>query len=127
MAKGIKISYIDRLFSKYIRARAGWKCERCGKYYGPGHSGLHCSHLFSRRHKATRFNPSNAFSHCFGCHAFLGGNPVYFTGWAEGYLGEDTVEALKQQAMTPTKLTDADKKQIAADIRGWLEELGEKP
>ena len=50
----------DAAFSDYIRARAGYWCERCGKQYEAKSNGLQCSHHFSRRHYNIRFDPDNA-------------------------------------------------------------------
>ena len=84
----IKITALDRLFSLYVRHRANWRCQYCGTDYAKlNKSGLHCSHLYGRRHKSTRWHPDNAFAHCFGCHQFLGGNPVIFSKWARMKLG----------------------------------------
>lgn len=38
----------DLIFSDYIRKRANYCCERCGKHYPPKTNGLQCSHNFSR-------------------------------------------------------------------------------
>lgn len=65
--------------------------------------GLHCSHLFSRRHKMTRWCAENAAAHCFACHSYLGGNPVEFNEWIVNHLGLARTAALrelKQQVCT---------------------------
>lgn len=74
----VKLRAADQWFSKCIRERAAWHCERCGSYFPPGsgRAGLHCSHFYGRGSWATRFNPDNCFSICYGCHAFLGANPA---------------------------------------------------
>lgn len=125
MAANIKISNLDRLFSQYIRARAGWRCERCGAM--PDRRGLHCSHIFSRRHKGIRWHPSNAVAHCYGCHSHLGGNPRLFDEWARNYLGEDTLEAMRQESATVSNLTEQDRRDIADDLYAKVKALGEVP
>ena len=91
----IKTNSADVYFSLCVRERALFTCQYCGKYYQEGNrQGLHCSHLFSRRHYSIRYDPSNAFAHCFGCHNHLGGNPVIFSQWALGVLGSDEIERL---------------------------------
>ena len=62
----------DILFSEYIRRRANWKCEACGKDYLNNHQGLHCSHYWSRRREATRFDPENCIALCFYHHQLWG-------------------------------------------------------
>lgn len=81
---GIKIDVRDTLFSKLVRERAGWKCERCGQQFRPPEkdgdnshlSGLHCAHicLGGRRQNSTRFWPWGSISACYGCHSFIDAN-----------------------------------------------------
>lgn len=127
MAKAIRKKTLDTLCSHYIRARADWKCERCGKQYERGSQGLHWSHFFSRRHHGTRWDERNAFAHCYSCHSLLGGNPLLFTEWATEQLGRDVIEDLRIAAMQPARFRDKDKREIAADLREKLRRIGEKP
>ena len=92
----MKIDAADKWFSKCVRERANWACERCRKWYAEGSPGLHCSHLFGRRHKATRWHPMNAFAHCYACHQYLGSNPVEFAIWAERYMSPLQVEVVRR-------------------------------
>lgn len=72
MNKRPKIWPSDEWFSKCVRERAGWVCERCaGQYQRGAAKGLHCSHWISRGKKPTRWHPRNAFAHCFACHVYL--------------------------------------------------------
>jgi len=64
----------DSAFSKCIRERANWTCERCGKHYPEGNrGGLDCSHHHSRGNWSIRFNPLNSEALCYGCHSYCGG------------------------------------------------------
>lgn len=70
----IKRTPADDAFSKCIRERANWTCERCGTYFPEGsRGGLDCSHHYGRRHWSTRFDPLNAEALCYGCHSHYGG------------------------------------------------------
>lgn len=82
MRGGIKRTAADIKFSKMIRERDHWTCQRCLKQYEPGAQGLHCAHNFSRRcgrctsknpqpHVCTRLDPSNALALDFGCHQYI--------------------------------------------------------
>jgi hypothetical protein len=123
----MKRDILDDLFSQLVRERAGWTCECCGKYYPEGNRmGLHCSHIFSRRYKGTRWEPSNAVAHCFGCHQRLGGNPIEFAEWATSHLGGHVVEMLREKAHRITKLRDADKAALKAHLRDQLKQMREK-
>lgn len=64
----IKITKADSLFSKRIRERDNWTCQRCGTRYDPPTSALHCSHFWGRSNKCTRFDPLNCDALCYGCH-----------------------------------------------------------
>lgn len=118
---------LDTLCALYIKARAGFKCERCGKQYKRGDQGLHWSHVVSRRHHATRWDERAAVSHCYHCHSLLGGNPLLFAEWAEEYLGKDVCDEIRMLANQPARLRDHDKREIAADLRQKLRDLGEEP
>lgn len=60
----------DAAFSDYIRARAGYRCQRCGTQYEAKSNGLQCSHNFSRRYYNIRFHPDNALALCHNCHNY---------------------------------------------------------
>lgn len=114
----------DALFSEYIRERADWKCATCSKQFTPEtRQGLHCSHIYSRRHKGTRWDDDNAIAQCFTCHQRYGGDPIVFAEWAQNHLGSDKFERLRIRAMTITKFTKSDKAMIHAEIKNKLQKL----
>src|SRR3990172_4457816 len=66
----------DIAFSNYIREKAGWRCEYCGKICkvnGGWVAQLDASHYFSRRHESTRFDPDNVHALCSSDHKRMGG------------------------------------------------------
>lgn len=85
---------LDAVFSEVVRESFDWTCAWCGKKYTPPTLALHCSHLFSRRHKSVRCSSINAVAHCFACHQKYGGNPIEGGSWARKFLGETTYEIL---------------------------------
>lgn len=93
----IKITPADQAFSKCVRTRAGFKCERCGAQHDEKSMGLHCSHFWSRGNWSVRFDPLNASSLCYGCHAFLGGNPEEHRRWFYERLGRVRYEILEER------------------------------
>ena len=109
----IKLRPADRYFSYCVRERADYRCEACGRKYeaGPGRRALHCSHFFSRRHKATRFDGLNAAAHCFTCHQALGEDPVRFARWIEEHIGAGALAIL-----------DEKHRQICKTSPGWWDE-----
>ena len=112
----IKSDKLDRVFSKLVRERAGWRCERCGTQYEPHAQGLHCSHIFSRRCLALRWHPSNAVAHCYACHMWYGGNPILGAEWARGILGSDAVAELSRVFHQYIPIKSADKLEILANL-----------
>lgn len=71
---GIKRTPADDAFSKCVRERANWTCEKCNKYFPEGkRQGLDCSHHYGRRNWSIRLEPINAESLCYGCHSHYGG------------------------------------------------------
>lgn len=115
---GIKRDKFDKIFSDMVRLRDNWTCQRCKKTYPEGQrKGLHCSHIFSRRHTITRWEPLNAVAHCYSCHQYLGGNPVIFEDWARQYLGDYTLDMLIEKHHRTIKLTKKDKIEIYAHMK----------
>lgn len=121
MAK-IKTTTPDSHFSKCIREAAGWKCECCGTEYPENAQGLHCSHFFGRRAYGVRFDPDNAFAHCFGCHSKLGGNPYDFHKWAEKQIGAGLIQILREKR-EDTNLAKYIKKNLKSVSDHYREEL----
>lgn len=69
----IKIRPTDTLFSKIVRTRDDWTCQRCGHKYEPNcGASLHCSHYYSRGKENTRFDLDNCIALCYGCHRLWG-------------------------------------------------------
>ena len=90
----MKTTPTDKWFSKCVRERAEWTCEKCKKVYTEGQitgkaQGLDCSHYFGRGSgNLMRHYGSNAFAHCRGCHQHLGSNPHEFAVWVKDQLGD---------------------------------------
>ena len=117
----MKRSAADKAFSEFIRERDNWTCVKCGKQ-AKG-QGLHCSHIYSRRHQSVRFFSKNAKALCFSCHQWYGGNPVESGKWVESYLGGEALEELERRKSRICKRTKKDKKEIAAHWRAQLQYL----
>jgi len=122
----IRIDKRDTVFSKLIRLRARWNCERCGRYFQHGH-GLQCSHFYGRRHRATRWDIDNAAAHCFGCHKRLGENPMEFAAWIRGYLGDVRYEALTERHRKIVKRTKAELEELYEHFKRELAALEANP
>jgi hypothetical protein len=104
----IKISKYDKQFSDFVRSRAKWSCEKCGKFYPEGkRMAIHCSHFWGRGRWATRFDPENCAALCYFCHTYLGANPEEHRTWFLNRLGTKRYQALKRRANTPKPKAEA--------------------
>lgn len=120
---GIRRDNLDKLFSHWVRARAGWACECCHKSDGQ----MDCAHIIGRRNRQTRWDDANAICLCRGCHSFFTDNPLDWSEWIVGYLGSDHVEAVRQRAQSTDKLTQDDKDAIADELYAKIQWIGETP
>lgn len=108
----------DKACSRWIREAHDWTCAACGKRYEERSQGLHWSHLFSRRHQSIRYSPDNAVAHCYGCHQRLGGDPVVFARWIEGWLGSGGLALLEERKQQSHQWTEI-------ELRALLEHIEE--
>jgi len=99
----LKIFPSDSIWSKYIRTRDNWTCQRCDKKYAPPTSALHCSHFWSRGSWSVRFDEDNCQALCYGCHSYLGGNPQEHREFILNKLGQKEFDALQKRRNTPLK------------------------
>lgn len=91
----IRISALDAKFSKFIRERDGWTCQRCFKKYEPPTNALHCSHFWGRANKSVRFDPENCVALCHGDHVYFTANPKEHCDWFLKRLGQKRFDALQ--------------------------------
>ena len=112
----IKIRQSDKLFSLYVRRKAKWKCECCGKQYQEGDQGLHASHFWGRRHENTRHDPLNVSAHCFSCHRRFTEDPEAHREWKLRQIGEKEFEILKIRANTYQKKDEFMARLIAKEL-----------
>ncbi len=124
----MKSDYLDRLFSLYIRARSGWRCELCGKEYITGAQELHCSHFQGRGKEATRFDPDNAMAACgvaiFGefksCHEQLEHDKERHYQVFSNRLGKERCDELILRANTGKP---KDRTEVSTFLRSELEKM----
>jgi hypothetical protein len=60
------VKKLDRLFSAVIHKRDENKCQMCGREVGK----MDCSHIYSRRCSALRWDMNNAVLKCVRCHKY---------------------------------------------------------
>lgn len=90
----VKLDKADMLFSRWIKLRDNYTCQRCFKQYPEGHRGLHNSHFVGRRKENTRFMEENAMAACYGCHQYLTSHPQEHYLFQVERLGQDVVDKI---------------------------------
>lgn len=113
----IKLRQSDKLFSQWIRTRDKWTCQKCGAYHEPPTRALHCSHFQGRGKEATRFEPLNATSLCYGCHQYFTSHPAEHYQWQVSRLGQDMVDKIVLLSNTYKKRDDK------LEVMYWKQEL----
>lgn len=96
----IKRRQSDIEFSKFIRARAGWICQRCGRRFEEGAANLHNSHYWLRGHENTRFDPENCDALCASCHAYAEtheGHDAWYKPFKIAQLGQQAYDLLEMR------------------------------
>lgn len=120
----MKRSKEDILFSKLVRERAGWTCERCLKYYPEGkRQGLHCSHIWGRARHSVRWEPLNALALCYGCHQHVTSHPEVHKILARDVLGEEKYEHLLKLANTTRKWARGEKEDLYQKMKCELKRM----
>ena len=94
----LKRDPLDTAFSDYIRLKANYTCEYCGKQ-GKG-AGMHCSHFIGRRYRATRWLDDNCSCLCMGCHNHMDDFHADHVDFMIKKLGSSRVEQLTIIART---------------------------
>lgn len=96
----MKRSPLDILFSKYIRTRDKWTCQRCFKEYKPPTKALDCSHYHGRAKKSVRFDEMNCCTQCRGCHSWLTAHPEEHRNFVIKRIGQKQFDLLMIRANT---------------------------
>jgi len=116
----LKRSPADDAFSKCVRAANNYNCEKCGSAYDKSSTGLHCSHVFSRRHRTIRWCKDNAQPLCYSCHGWFGGSPLESGVWFRKLKGDGFVNLLIEKKNNKFKVPKSEEKEIANHYRKQL-------
>ena len=95
----IKIRKTDTDYSKYIRTKANWKCEICGR----NDIGLEASHYFGRVNQSVRFDDRNVHCLCKTCHRKAHEPGYYYRDWLVKTYGQKWFDKLTIDAHTTGK------------------------
>lgn len=95
-----KSNATDLLWAKIVKARDGYKCQRCGrtKPYQ-----LHAAHIVGRRYKAVRWDLAAGVCICALCHFKQHAGEWHMETWAREQMGDRTVDRLLLLAKGPAK------------------------
>src|SRR3990167_6769553 len=83
----VKLRYTDTLFSKYLRKKRGYFCEKCRRFYPKGH-GLTLSNFWIRSKESVRFDDENCDILYIPCHQYFEEHKTEYTEWKKERMGE---------------------------------------
>ena len=97
-SKGYIEAKQDKVWSKFVKDNAGYKCEYCGK-----EENLNSHHIFSKSNKAVRHDIDNGICLCVKHHVFglkfsAHKAPAEFMEWVKEYRGLEWYERLRAKA-----------------------------
>lgn len=113
----IKRTTADIAFSNAVRESFDFVCCGCGAYGREGRQMMDCAHVFSRKHRSTRWTVANAVCLCRSCHQKMADRPLVFAELVRKWLGADAYDALMLKHNQPKKIPKAQEKEIAAHYR----------
>ena len=106
----VKIRRTDTLYTRYIRERDDYTCQRCRRSYPPDACrNLEVSHFWGRGRENTRFDDDNCVALCqLPCHQYWGHGEgcVDYQEFMEDRLGRAGYDTLMIRAHTYKKQDD---------------------
>ena len=112
----MKIDKLDKLFSDYIKLKAGGVCEYCGQ--SPNPMGYHCHHgVAGRRYLNTRWEEDNCAALCLACHNLMSDFASINQGFFIKRIGSKRYEELEIIARTYHKMTEERREEIKVKLQ----------
>ncbi len=105
------IAELDKLTSIIVRKRDR-RCVTCGSYQG-----LQCSHFYSRRYLAIRFNLVNCNAQCRDCNRLHNTDTAPYQRYMQARYGEEAVAALDRLRLGLQKVTDSELKMLLGQYK----------
>jgi hypothetical protein len=99
------IAELDKYTSIIVRRRDR-RCVTCS-----GRRNLQCSHFYSRRYLAIRFNLVNCNAMCGFCNRRHNSNPFAYMRYMQAKYGPEAVEELNDLRSSRRKVTDDELRQ----------------
>lgn len=105
------IAELDKYTSIIVRRRDR-RCVTCGTWRN-----LQCSHFYSRRYLATRFNLINCNAMCGRCNRRHNTDPLPYMGYMQKKYGPEAVAELNDLRMSICKVTDEELRQMHEEYK----------
>ncbi len=99
------IAQLDKYTSIIVRRRDR-RCVTCG-----GRRNLQCSHFYSRRYLAIRFDLVNCNAMCDFCNRRHNSSPFAYMNYMQAKYGPEAVEGLNASRASRRKITDKELRQ----------------
>lgn len=123
----MKLRKTDTLYTRYVRERDDYTCQRCRRPYPKDNCrNLVTSHFWGRGRENTRFDDENCMALCqLPCHQYWGHGEgrVEYQAFMEEKLGQAGYDNLMVRAHTYKKQDD---KMDEFVIRRKMEQLGQQ-
>jgi 5-methylcytosine-specific restriction endonuclease McrA len=108
------VAELDRLTSLIVRRRDR-RCVTCG-----GRRTLQCSHFYSRRHLATRFDLRNCNAMCLDCNRRHNSDPTPYLRFMNERYGPEVVAELDGMRAETRKVGDEELVETLARLKRIL-------
>ena len=108
------VAELDRLVSVIVRRRDR-RCVTCGEA-----NGLQCSHFYSRRHLATRFDLRNCNAMCADCNRRHNADPSPYLNFIKERYGSGVVAELEGLRLSLRKVADDDLRRLLEQYKLML-------
>jgi len=119
------IAKLDKLYSDYVREKAGWKCARCGQIRKDDKRVMTCSHYFSRRNLSVRWELDNLDCLCLPCHLYQWESEKQgeYQDYMKKKLGKEGYERLEQKHLMTWKVSTRELELLYQVDKGRLSKL----
>ena len=119
------LAVLDSEFSKWIKARDNYTCQRCRREHATNSCGLHNSHYIGRSNRTVRWDPENCDAMCNGCHGWMEARkPTDYRDWKIAQLGEAGHDALLVRSRPVKKWTPDELIELRAGWKSSQKETG---
>ena len=125
MRMAIKRSAADIAFSNAVREAFDYDCLSCGINGRHTPATTDCAHVFSRKHRSTRWTVANAVCLCRSCHQKMADRPLVFAELVKEWLGEERYDELMLKHNQPQKISKQLEKEIAKHYREQVKVIEE--